>query len=392
MYYLNDLGLVCNLGPGKDPVCTALLADQPAPAPADLFQARDGYMVGAVNAQLPDLPGSLQHFACRNNRLALAALTQIQALVESARSRYGAGRIGVVMATSTSGIDATESAVAAQLAGHSLPPFYHPLRGSFGGLGEFVAAYLECDGPVYTLSTACSSSGNALLSARRLLAMNLCDAVIVGGVDSLCELTLQGFGALEAQSEQYNRPFSADRDGINIGEAAAVFLLSREPSRVQFLGGAASSDAHHISAPHPEGEGAFRAMQGALRDAALETADVDYLNLHGTGTPQNDAMESKAVHRLFGSGLECSSTKAFTGHCLGAAAALEAGICWLLLGDPGAKRLPPSAYSDQRDDTLAPITLTGHNERPHTSPRICMSNSFAFGGSNVSLLLGRADV
>jgi 3-oxoacyl-[acyl-carrier-protein] synthase-1 len=204
-------------------------------------------------------------------------------------------------------------------------------------------------------------------------------------------MTLQGFAALEALSSDYCKPFSRYRDGINLGEAAAFFLLSREPGEVALLGGAASSDAHHISAPHPEGAGAYRAMSDALADAGLSTADADYLNLHGTGTVQNDAMESKAVNKLFGNQLPCSSSKSMTGHTLGASGALELSICWLLLTQAANWRLPPSLYIEQRDESLTPIRLTSISDTGARRPRYCLSNSFAFGGSNVSLLIGRTD-
>ncbi|MFV0477604.1 MAG: beta-ketoacyl-ACP synthase [Parahaliea sp.] len=395
MYYLNDLGILCNLGRDGVSIGKALLQSKQAlPAPQTLFYQSGPYRVGGIPGHLPGLPASLARHECRNNRLALAALTQLENSIEAALSRYGRQRIGVVMATSTAGIDSTQQAVEAVFEYGSTPVGFDAIVGTHGGLGEFVADYLQLQGPVFTLSTACSSSGNALLSARRLLRLGLCDAVITGGVDTLCELTLQGFGALEAQSATYNRPFATCRDGINIGEAAGIYLLSREPSTIEFKGGAGSSDAHHISAPHPQGDGAFAAMYDALIDANLNAGDIGYLNLHGTGTFHNDSAESRAVNRLFGQNLPCSSTKAFTGHCLGAASALESGICWLLLNAAGNKqtgiRLPPSAYPDERDDTLAPIALTGHNERLNHTLRYCMSNSFAFGGNNVSIILGRS--
>lgn len=387
--YLNDLGLLCNLGDCQSVEASLLEAGPAPPEPRDLFHPRGDNRVARVTAELPPLPGRLRRFDCRNNRLAAAALDQIAPAVNAALARYGAARVGVVMATSTSGIEATQGAVTDSALGRPPPADFDPVRGFLGGLGEFAAGYLGLDGPVYTLSTACSSSANALLSARRLLALGLCDAVVAGGVDTLCELTLRGFGALEAQSASYNAPFAADRDGINIGEAAALFLVSREPAPLRLLGGGVSSDAHHMSAPHPEGEGALRAMREALQNAGLAPGDIDYLNLHGTGTIHNDAMEALAVHRLFGDGPRCSSTKAFTGHTLGAAGALELGICWLLLKHGGNIRLPPSLYADRRDPALAPIGLTGQNERPTVAVRHCMSNSFAFGGSNVSLIVGR---
>lgn len=389
MWYLNNLGLLCNLGNHPRQLLQLLLTrDRPVPTQSSLFHRRGGRWLGKIRAELPALPAPLARFDCRNNRLANAALTQIRPAIEAAKVRYGAGRVAVVMATSTTGIAATEEALRVLATEGDYPRGYHALQGALAGLGEFVAATLEIHGPTSTISTACSSSGNALLSARRLLSLGLCDAVVVGGVDSICDMTLQGFGALEALARDYCRPFTTDRDGINIGEGAAVFLMSAEAVGPRFLGGAASSDAYHISAPQPEGEGAFAVMQAALRDARIQAADVDYLNLHGTGTPHNDSMECAAVARLFGSMTPCSSTKGYTGHTLGAASALELALCWLLLSGHPLWRLPPSPFIGEIDPELAPVCFTGANDCNGRRPEVCMSNSFAFGGSNVSLVLG----
>lgn len=389
MLYLNELGLLCTLGDSKQAVAGSLLAGSaPLPDPQALFTRQGQYTVGEVNTPLMPLPEPLARYECRNNRLAAAALSQIRPAIDGALQRYGSQRVAVVMATSTSGIVETERAVKSVSDDNGYPAGYHPVQGILGGLAEFVAAYLGAGGPAYTVSTACSSSANAIISARRLINLGLCDAVVVGGVDSLCQLTLQGFGSLEAQSAGCCKPFAGDRDGINIGEGAAVFLMSKEPRGVPFAGGAGSSDAYHISAPEPEGEGAYRAMNDALSDAGLTPGDIGYLNLHGTATPHNDAMESKAVHRLFGGSLPCSSTKSMTGHTLGAAGALELGFCWLLLSLQSDWRLPPSLYFNDRDASLSPIGLVEPGLAEIARPRYCMSNSFAFGGSNVSLVIG----
>lgn len=392
MFYLNDVGLLCTLGTGVEEVRAALVVHgREVPDPQELFGLHRERRVGLVRENLPALDGALSRFDCRNNRLAVAALEQIRPALDDALERYGEHRVAVVMGTSTSGIAASEGALKAVLETSDYPPDYHAVQGVLGGLGEFVCAYLGTSGPVSTVSTACSSSANAILSGKRLLELDLCDAVVVGGVDSLCEMTLQGFGALEALSDDLNTPFASGRDGINIGEAAAIFLMTREPTGVALLGGAASSDAHHISAPHPEGEGAYRAMQQALKIAGLMPANIDYLNAHGTGTVQNDAMESKAINRLFGAQTPCGSTKALTGHTLGACGALELAFCWLLLTQRDGWRLPPSLYTDRHDPELAPVRLTGSDDHGTVPPQCCMSNSFAFGGSNVSLIVGAID-
>ena len=258
-----------------------------------------------------------------------------------------------------------------------------------------MAAWLNLSGPAYVISTACTSSARALLSARRLLDMGLCDAVLCGGVDSLCKLTLNGFSALEAVSIQRCNPFSRNRNGINIGEAAVLFLMTREASgshSIALLGAGATSDAHHISAPEPSGRGAREAMQKALNNAQLNAEDIGYLNLHGTATHHNDAMESFAVNGIFPQGVPCSSTKPLSGHTLGAAGALEAAFCWLSLAPENSQNaLAPHIWDGQADTQLPALHWVelGQCLTPNT-PRRLMSNSFAFGGNNVSLIIGDA--
>nr|MBP9678449.1 beta-ketoacyl-ACP synthase [Aeromonas sp.] len=239
--------------------------------------------------------------------------------------------------------------------------------------------------PAYTLSTACSSSARAFISGQRMLAAGLVDAVLVGGADSLCGLTLNGFDSLESLSGTLCQPFDNGRQGINIGEGAALFLLSRQPAPLALLGVGESSDAWHISAPHPDGVGAEAAMGMALAQAGLTPEQVGYINLHGTATRLNDAMESQAVYRLFGDRVPCSSTKPLTGHVLGAAGAIEAALACLLL--ERALPLPPQRVMTG-DPALAPIRLVS-GTTPLATPRI-LSNSFAFGGNNVSLLFGKS--
>jgi len=252
----------------------------------------------------------------------------------------------------------------------------------------FLARYLGLRGPAYTVSTACTSSAKAFASARGLLRHDLCDAVLVGGVDSLCRLTINGFTALESTTTALSNPMSRNRCGINIGEGAALFLLTRDEAAVELLGIGESSDAHHISAPHPAGSGAEAAMRAALADAGLPASAVDYLNLHATATPRNDEMESRAVARVFPQGVAASGTKPLTGHTLGAAGATELAFCWLALRDG---RLPPHLWDGVVDPELPRLDLIGGERHfARTRGRVCMSNSFAFGGSNASLLIGDA--
>jgi 3-oxoacyl-[acyl-carrier-protein] synthase-1 len=389
--YLHDVGIVCALGCDKPNVLHGWLEGR-NPQPQTLSCGEVFIPAMAVQADLPLIPHRLSRYDCRNNRLLLAALGQIETVAARAVARYGAHRIGIVLGTSTSGIAEGERAVAEWVETAIFPEAYHYSRQELGGAAEFLADYLRITGPAYTLSTTCSSSANALLSARRLLRLGVCDAVLVGGSDSLCRTTLQGFSALAAGSRTRCLPFSANRDGTVLGEGAALFLMSREPAPFLLSGGGASADAYHISAPRPDGSGALAAMQAALSDAGLSPGQIDYLNLHGTATVQNDAMEALAVHALFGATTPCSSSKQATGHCLGAAGAIEAALCWLLLSELNTeRRLPAHRWDGQADPALPSLNFVAPGHRCSQPLQYCLSNSFSFGGNNVSLLLGKME-
>lgn len=384
--YLNALGLVCALGRDQAEVAHRLFAgDCSGMIAAEGWVPEKTVVAGAVPGELAALPGE-----SRNNQLLHEAALQIETPIREAITRFGPQRVGVVLGTSTSGIEEASQGIAHYLREQAFPAEYDYAQQELSAPAVFLADWLQLSGPAYVISTACTSGARALMSARRLLDLNLCDAVICGGVDSLCKLTLNGFTALEAMSAERCNPFSVNRDGINIGEGAALFLMTRqanaEGESIALLGAGASSDAHHISAPEPSGKGAFSAMQKALHGAGLQPAQIHYLNLHGTATRHNDAMESLAVHGLFGGGLACSSSKPMTGHTLGAAGALEAAFCWLSLTHG---QLPPHLWDGQQDPELATLNLIGPGQRlPAGGPRYLMSNSFAFGGNNVSLILG----
>lgn len=391
--YLNALGLLCALGEGKQAVADALFAGDTSG-----MRAEDGWVpersltVGAVHADLPAMPAGFEASHSRNNQLLLAAAQQIEAELQAAIARYGAHRVGLVLGTSTSGIREAGDSIARHINEGELPATYDYAQQEMAAPATFLTDWLGLNGPVYCQSTACTSSARALLSAHRLLNQGLCDAVICGGVDSLCRLTLNGFSSLEAVSAEPCNPFSVNRHGINIGEAAALFLMTREPAPIAFFGGGATSDAHHISAPHPEGLGARAAMEKALTRAGIAASEIVYLNLHGTATRHNDSMESKAVRALFPNGLPCSSSKPMTGHTLGAAGALEAAFCWLTLSEYNRDGLlPPHLWDGQHDPELAPLELVPPGARlTRDQGRYLMSNSFAFGGNNVALILGDA--
>ena len=389
--YLNDLGLLCALGSGKTEILPRLLAGyRGGLVLSDQFSAGTPLRLGQVAEPLPEIPTEFAVYGCRNNQLLLAALAQIQDSVKAMLSRYGRDRIGVVLGTSTSGVRNTELALAYQAEHGYLPASYHYKQQQMGAGADFVAAYLGVKGPAFTISTACSSSGKAFASARRLLNLDLCDAVIVGGADSLCSLTVNGFRALESVSSGWCQPFGAQRDGINIGEAAALFVLSRQEGPVALRAVAATSDAHHFSAPAPDGTAVADAMRLALSQAELQPGQVDYLNLHGTATLLNDAMESRAVNGVFGPDTPASSSKGMTGHTLGAAAALELGFCWLLLtSTDDSGQLIPNAGGDAPDPSLPVLNLVKPGQTLGRRIDICQSNSFAFGGNNVSIVVSR---
>ena len=339
------------------------------------------------------LPEHLRNFDCRNNRLAELALQQDDffAAVERAVERWGRRRVGVFLGTSTAGILQTELAYRERdpVSGALPSSFeYGSTHNSFS-VADYVRRRCRLEGPAVAVSCACASSAKVFGSARRMLEAGLIDAALVGGVDSLCLTTLYGFHSLQLSSSTPCRPFDIKRDGISIGEAAAFALLERAPDdpdddSVLLLGIGESSDAYHMSAPHPEGLGARRAMQAALAAAMLEPGDIDYINLHGTGTPSNDRAESQAVTSVFGPTTPCSSTKGATGHTLGAAGALEAVIS-ILAVEHGL--MPGGIRTTEIDPTLTALYIKDNRRAPINS---VLSNSFGFGGTNCSLIFGRA--
>nr|WP_299242092.1 beta-ketoacyl-ACP synthase [uncultured Halomonas sp.] len=377
-------GVVCSLGDSLDAIAAALFNGRRGLVPSDAYTPGRILPLGKVTSALADDAGWHMEHRSYNNRLLATALQRLD--TSSLLANHSPSRIGVVIGTSTSGIGETEQALAISGRQGPLPDSFRYAQQELGAPAQFVARQLGLEGPAYVLSTACSSSARALASARRLLRSGECDAVIAGGADTLCRLTVNGFASLEAVSDAPCLPFSANRNGINLGEAAALFVVTRDPGGIQLEGAGESADAHHISAPRPDGSGALAAMGAALGQAGRGIDEIDYLNLHGTGTPQNDLMESRAVAELFDTPPPCSSTKALTGHTLGAAGALEAAFCWLALQHG---KLPLHVYDGYYDPVLPPLPLVDNASA--RAPRHVMSNSFAFGGNNASLLLSKAE-
>jgi 3-oxoacyl-[acyl-carrier-protein] synthase-1 len=342
-----------------------------------------GRVAGLEDAQVT---GALADYDCRNNRLAHVGLAQdgFRQHVLKAKERYGAKRIAVLLGTSTSGILQTELAYRRRDAEGNLPADvrYRHAQNLYS-MTEFVRRTLGLEGPSMTVSTACSSSAKVFASAARYLEAGIADAAVVGGVDSLCLTTMHGFASLQLVSDEPCRPFDAFRKGMSIGEAAGYALLERgPPGKVALLGYGESSDAYHMSTPHPDGEGALGAMRQALARAGVQPADIDYVNAHGTATPANDRAEDRALVRLFGKGVPVSSTKGFTGHTLGAAGIVEAIVCFLAL-EHGF--VPATLNSSALEPGLeSMIVLQNRAARV----KHALSNSFGFGGSNCSLVFG----
>jgi len=357
---------------------------RPCPLPVP-FEATCG---AVADDALEPLPASLAAYDTRLNRMTLRLLDEIERPLDRARRRWGADRVAVVLGTSTAGLRETEDAYARFSKSGQLPAdFDWDRRHALHSITEFVRRRAGLSGPVLVVSTACSSGGKVLATAKRWISAGFCDAVLSGGVDTLCQMTVRGFRGLSALSPRPCRPFAADREGTNIGEGGALLLVEREgdgPAHV--LGAGETCDAHHMTAPHPEGLGARAAMQESLDRAGLHASQVDHVNAHGTGTKLNDAAEAAAIRSLLGSGVPVVSTKGFTGHLLGAAGATEAVFSVAAIEHGW---IPASLGADPPDASLG---LRVPRTRETLRCRVVLSNSLAFGGNNVSVAFGAPSV
>ncbi len=379
-------------GDNVEALYNSLIANRSCLQPLRLFDIPFKTVVGEITSPLPNIRQSLKAYDCRNARLALKELAQgdFRADLERAIASYGDLRVGLILGTSTSGIYDSENAYAYFLNNGTMPNDFHFLQiQTAQATAEFLQRELKLQGPCYGISTACSSSAKALGAAQRLIAADFCDAVLVAGVDSLCRLTLRGFHSLQLISPDACRPMDVGRRGINIGEGAALLLLERpspdNATRPRLLAVGESSDAHHMSAPHPEGAGATLAMTQALRLAGREVGDVDYINLHATASTLNDLSEAKAIANLFPNPPPCSGVKGLLGHTLGAAGAMEVVVSLLALE---RSFLPGTCGLEQPDPQCpCPIIVT---PRLDVAPKLVLSNAFGFGGNNTSVLLEAA--
>lgn len=382
---LTAMTAVSALGVGAAAHRRALLAEAGALRPNDFDPAVGGWIGRVDGVEAHALPARMANYDCRNNRLADMALRadDFGAAVAAAVARYGAGRIALVLGTSTSGVNAAEEAYRKRGGDGALPSgFDYAHTQDLYSVAGFVRMALGLGGPALVVSTACASSSRCFMDAAQLIQAGVCDAAVVGGADSLCRMTLHGFASLELLSPTATRPCAADRSGISIGEAAGFALLERAGEGFALLGGGASSDGYHMSSPHPEGAGAIAAMRQALAAAGLEPGDVDWVKLHGTGTRANDAMEDRAVCDVFGDATGCSSTKGWTGHTLGACGILEA----LVVRECMAEGVVPGCLGVDVADPAFRSDVVVANRRQSVRRVLC--NAFGFGGINCSLVFG----
>jgi len=380
--YIHEFAIACALGANAEDVGRNLLSPTPRTV-RGAVKLGDGRAVpaGVLPFELND-----ESSDSRCNRIADHCLKSLAPAIAREIETVGPKRIAVVVGTSTSGVREVGAALGSFVESGNWPKTFRASAQELGDTAAHVAGRVGASGPVYGISTACTSGAKALASAARLIQAGFCDVALAGGIDSLCDLTLNGFSALESLSPEVCNPMSLHRRGINLGEGGALFLLSRRPSPVRLAGWGESADAYHISAPDPEGTGAEAAMRRALLRAGCGTSNIGYLNLHGTATKLNDLMEARAVTRVFGTDLPCSSTKPLTGHMLGAAGACEAAFAMMALR---AGRLPAHVWDGEADPEMPPIRLIARSGEAGNAKR-AMSCSYAFGGNNIALILETA--
>lgn len=376
--FISDYAVACALGGDNAAVAANLFAPKPNVV-RDSAELSNGHVVpvGRFAGELGGDPAQT-----RTNRIVAHCLAPLTSTIERAKARYGADRVGVLVGTSTSGIGEGGEAMKVKLESGRWPASFTLGRQQLGDSARFAAREVGVEGPYYVVSTACTSGARAMAAGARLIEAGLCDVVVCGGVDSLCDLTLNGFAALDSLSDAPCNPMSANRNGLNLGEGGAFFVLTREASRFRLAGWGESVDGHHMSAPDPEGKGAEAAMRGAVAMAGEDAIAIDFVHLHGTATPLNDQMEARVVARLLGLETPCASTKPLTGHTLGAAGAVQAALC-LMAMERG--QMPPHVWDGVRDPALPPIRLTEAGETG-TLKRV-LSASYAFGGNNAALVL-----
>lgn len=377
--YINAYSAVANTGDNISCMFQNILKEGTGfLAPDDSVVKGSSFYLGRIKTELPEIKDEKYNLRC--NRILLYCVEQIKDKIDAAVARYGNDRVGIVIGTTNSGVDEYE------LSGdidHS----------QIGNPAGFLHKFLGLNGYYSGVSTACTSGIKAFSTAKKLLDNNVCDAVIAGAADAICKMPVFGFHSLEVLSDKPSIPFSKNRNGINIGEGAGVFLLEKEPdskSSVLLCAIGETSDAYHCATPDPEGVQAAKAIELALSDCGLKAEDISYINLHGTGTISNDLMEANAVYKVFKNSVPVSSTKSQTGHCLGASAAVEAALCCAMLDDAVNRDgyLLPHKFDGEYDDKLPQLSLVKYGQKSGKIKYV-MNNSFGFGGSNAVMILGK---
>jgi 3-oxoacyl-[acyl-carrier-protein] synthase I len=386
--WLSAPGLICCAGRNRNELYDSCLSGyQGGMVMRDLSGTGGKFPVGLIPGELPKVVFPPEAYAggTRIIRIIDAALEQIRPEIEKAVTKYGRDKIGVCLGSCDNGSEGSLLAHQALLAQGAFPEDYSLRFQSASFPAEFIAGKFGISGPVFAVATACAGGASAIIRGAELIRSGVCGAVIAGGADVVSETVLAGFHSLEAISDSLTNPFSKNRKGINLGEGAAFFLLDSDTnSAVELLGAGESADAYHMTAPGTDGAGPAKAIRAALVDAGLARGQIGYINLHGTGTELNDKAEGLAMKAVFDKIPPISSTKPVTGHTLGAAGALEAAICWMVLTEQ--RGLPVHCWDGVRDEEIPVFPVGGDSQK---APSICMSNSFAFGGCNVSLILGR---
>ena len=374
---LQDLGFVCALGLTHDEIVkNARSGDTSGMFRVMPTFAGNPVPFGAVNIE------TTQHIRCYD--LLLAALKQIETAISKLKSDYELNRIGMVIGASNTGIHEAQQHINKALETGKLPADFSLSEIELYSPTAFLREKTGFTGPAYTVSTACSSSAKVFQDAMDLIDQDICDAVLVGGVDARCDFALNGFDALSALSYKHTNPMSQNREGINLGEGAALFIMTRGTDGIKLLGVGESSDAYHLTSPDPSGAGAISAMRMALDNAGLTPDKIDFINMHGTGTVANDAMESLAINAVFGENTLCASTKPLTGHTLGAAGAISAALSWLMIKH---QFVIPHIFDGEYATDCAKINLATTESQQNVNMVLC--NAFAFGGSNASIIIGR---
>lgn len=386
--YLHSPGVISAAGIGLNETAATLFSPTLKPLPVYDHLIEGKHLPYGLVSEISPNPTMKEPFLVRTHQLIARCIQTMQG-IDELKNKYDPRRIAVVLGSSTSGMREIEEYCRYQTKKGVFPDGACVDALNLGEPARFCADLIGAEGPVYTVSNACAASAVSFAAAARLIHADMADAVVTGGIDGFALFTTLGFLSLGAVSEKQCQPFGADRNGINLGEGGALFVLSKEESPVQFAGSGETCDAYHASAPEPTGMQASAAMQKALSQAGLTPSDIDFVSAHGTATPLNDSMEAAAIYRVFGNTVPTASLKPLTGHTLGGAGALQAAYAWILLTmNPGGK-LPVNHIECKLDPALAAADIVTAPRQLGRPLRAVMGNAFAFGGSNCALVFKR---